>query len=148
MPDPEKTTLVAPDPLPDPEWEFPEPSTDLVFDDGEPLESHRHRIAINVLINLGICGLIKSQFLREKAGRASLLSQKLGFYFLASPLVQLRANAAQQRADRLAERLRITSKIKPGIFDEKRGTAALLIKNSGFYFIFNPKGVRSRPGCR
>jgi len=35
---------------------------------------------------LGICGLIKSQFLREKAGSASLLSQKLGFYFLASPL--------------------------------------------------------------
>jgi len=29
--------------------------------------------------------------------------------------------------------------IKPGIFDEKRGTAALLIKNSGFYFVRNPK---------
>jgi len=29
----------------------------------------------------------KSQFLREKAGSASLLSQKLGFYFLASPLL-------------------------------------------------------------
>jgi len=28
--------------------------------------------------------------------------------------------------------------IKPRIFDEKRGNAALLIKNSGFYFIFNP----------
>jgi|GEM_PF-1105091 len=27
---------------------------------------------------------------------------------------------------------------KPGIFDEKRGTAALLIKNSRFCFIFNP----------
>gem|GEM_PF-4251027 len=35
-------------------------------------------------------------------------------------------------------RLRITYKTKPGIFDEKRGTAALLIKNSGFCFIFNP----------
>ena len=34
---------------------------------------------------------------------------------------------------------RITYEIKPGIFDEKRGMAALLIKNSGFYFIFNPK---------
>ena len=34
--------------------------------------------------------------------------------------------------------LRITYEIKPGIFDEKRGNAALLIKNSGFYFIFNP----------
>jgi len=28
--------------------------------------------------------------------------------------------------------------IKPGIFDEKRGNAALLIKNSGFYFTFDP----------
>jgi|GEM_PF-46253 len=37
-------------------------------------------------LTLGICGLIKSPFLREKAGRASLLSQKWGFYFLASPL--------------------------------------------------------------
>jgi len=35
--------------------------------------------------------------------------------------------------------LRITYEVKPGIFDEKRGIAALLIKNSGFYFIFNPK---------
>jgi len=31
--------------------------------------------------------------------------------------------------------LRIENKIKPGIFDEKRGIAALLIKNSGFYFV-------------
>jgi len=35
--------------------------------------------------------------------------------------------------------LRITYEIKPGIFDEKRGIAALLIKNSGFYLIFNHK---------
>gem|GEM_PF-4419533 len=35
--------------------------------------------------------------------------------------------------------LRIDNKIKPGIFDEKRGIAALLIKNSGFYFVRNPK---------
>jgi len=34
--------------------------------------------------------------------------------------------------------LRITYEIKPEIFDEKRGNAALLIKNSGFYLIFNP----------
>jgi len=34
--------------------------------------------------------------------------------------------------------LGIENKIKPGIFDEKRGIAPLLIKNSGFYFIFNP----------
>jgi len=31
-------------------WEPPTPPTDLVFDDGEPLESNRHRIAMNVLI--------------------------------------------------------------------------------------------------
>jgi|GEM_PF-2356357 len=36
-------------------------------------------------------------------------------------------------------KLKITYEIEPGIFDEKRGNAALLIKNSGFYFIFNPK---------
>jgi Uma2 family endonuclease len=51
MQNPEKTALITPDPLPDPEWEFPEPPTDLVFDDGEPLESNRHRIAMNVLID-------------------------------------------------------------------------------------------------
>jgi len=34
--------------------------------------------------------------------------------------------------------IRIENKIKPGIFDEKRGNAALLIKNSGFYFIRDP----------
>lgn len=32
------------------DWEPPMPPTDLIFDDGEPLESNRHRIAINVLI--------------------------------------------------------------------------------------------------
>ena len=31
-------------------WEPPAPPTDLIFDDGEPLESNRHRIAMNVLI--------------------------------------------------------------------------------------------------
>ncbi len=34
----------------DVEWEPPMPPTDLIFDDGEPLESNRHRIAMNVLI--------------------------------------------------------------------------------------------------
>jgi len=34
--------------------------------------------------------------------------------------------------------LRIENKTKPGIFDEKRGSAALLIKNSGFYFVRDP----------
>ena len=28
--------------------------------------------------------------------------------------------------------------MKPGIFDEKRGNAALLIKNSGFHFVRDP----------
>ncbi|MUG92966.1 hypothetical protein F7734_11170 [Scytonema sp. UIC 10036] len=31
-------------------YEVPTPPTNLIFDDGEPLESNRHRIAINVLI--------------------------------------------------------------------------------------------------
>ncbi|ASC72651.1 Hypothetical Protein XM38_036090 [Halomicronema hongdechloris C2206] len=33
-----------------PEWEPPAPPTDLIFDDGVPLASNRHRIAVNVLI--------------------------------------------------------------------------------------------------
>ncbi|MGB7059051.1 MAG: Uma2 family endonuclease [Geitlerinemataceae cyanobacterium] len=32
------------------DWEPPMPPTDLVFDDGEPLESNRHRVAMNALI--------------------------------------------------------------------------------------------------
>jgi Uma2 family endonuclease len=32
------------------EWQPPEPPMDLIFDDGEPLETNRHRIAMNVLI--------------------------------------------------------------------------------------------------
>ncbi|MEH1900126.1 MAG: hypothetical protein V7L04_01560 [Nostoc sp.] len=32
------------------DWEHPTPPTDLIFDDGEALESNRHRIAMNVLI--------------------------------------------------------------------------------------------------
>jgi len=39
---------------------------------------------------------------------------------------------------------RLTHEIKPGIVDEQRGSAALLINNSGFYFIFNPKRARGR----
>lgn len=33
------------------DWEAPRPPTDLIFDDGEPLETNRHRIAMNVLID-------------------------------------------------------------------------------------------------
>jgi len=32
------------------DWDPPMPPTDLIFDDGEPLESNRHRIAMNLLI--------------------------------------------------------------------------------------------------
>ena len=38
-------------------WEFPKPPTDLIFDDGEPLETHRHRIAINLLIDSTLTAL-------------------------------------------------------------------------------------------
>ncbi len=38
------------DPNDQQDWEHPSPPTDLIFDDGEPLESNRHRIAMNVLI--------------------------------------------------------------------------------------------------
>jgi Uma2 family endonuclease len=31
-------------------WELHQPPTDLIFDDGEPLESNRHRVGMNVLI--------------------------------------------------------------------------------------------------
>ena len=33
------------------EWTPPLPPTDLIFDDGEPMESNRHRIAMNLLID-------------------------------------------------------------------------------------------------
>jgi Uma2 family endonuclease len=34
----------------DTEWNPPSPPTDLIFDDGEPLETNQHRVAMNVLI--------------------------------------------------------------------------------------------------
>ncbi len=46
----ELTTGTNPETAVAPEWEPPLPPTDLIFDDGEPLESNRHRIAMNVLI--------------------------------------------------------------------------------------------------
>lgn len=36
--------------VPLPDWKPPLPPTNLIFDDGEPLETNRHRIAMNVLI--------------------------------------------------------------------------------------------------
>lgn len=41
----------------EPEWHPPEPPTNLIFDDGEPLESNRHRIAMNVLIDSALHAL-------------------------------------------------------------------------------------------
>ena len=32
------------------EWEIPQPPTDLIFDDGMPMESNKHRINMNILI--------------------------------------------------------------------------------------------------
>ena len=43
-----------------------------------------------------------------------------------------------RRPSHVLKQLAHRYKIKPGIFDEKRGTAALLIKNSGFYFVRAP----------
>ncbi len=40
-----------------PDWETTIPPTNLIFDDGEPLESNRHRIAMNVLIHSIMEGL-------------------------------------------------------------------------------------------
>jgi len=37
---------------------------------------------------------------------------------------------------------RIENEIKPGIFEEKRGIAALLFKNSRFYFVRAPMGCK------
>jgi Uma2 family endonuclease len=44
------TTNPEPDLQPEEVWTPTLPPTDLIFDDGEPLESNRHRIAMNTLI--------------------------------------------------------------------------------------------------
>ena len=46
----EVATEVSPQGAANYDWEPPMPPTDLIFDDGEPLESNRHRIGMNVLI--------------------------------------------------------------------------------------------------
>jgi len=38
-------------------WQPPPPPADLIFDDGEPLETNRHRIAMNVLIDSALQAL-------------------------------------------------------------------------------------------
>ncbi|HBL13532.1 MAG TPA: hypothetical protein DD379_19475 [Cyanobacteria bacterium UBA11162] len=43
------------------DWEPPMPPTDLIFGDGEPLETNRHRIAMNTLI----CSLQQKQGLEQ-----------------------------------------------------------------------------------
>jgi len=57
---------------------------------------------------------------------------------LRLPLEQAVGDATAKLPSMMKLMVRITYEIKPGIFDEKRGNAALLIKNSGFYFIFIP----------
>ncbi|GAB4300308.1 MAG: hypothetical protein Fur0025_39890 [Oscillatoriaceae cyanobacterium] len=39
----ELTVNISPETAVEQEWEPPMPPTDLIFDDGEPLESNRHR---------------------------------------------------------------------------------------------------------
>lgn len=40
------------------DWEHPTPPTALIFDDGVPLESNRHRMAMNVLIDSALTALV------------------------------------------------------------------------------------------
>jgi len=53
-----KVTTTQSAPQPESAWEHPTPPTDLIFDDGEPLESNRHRIAMNVLIDSALTALV------------------------------------------------------------------------------------------
>ena len=52
-----ETTTEQEAPYPDAIWEAIAPPTDLIFDDGEPLETNRHRIGMNVLIDSVLAGL-------------------------------------------------------------------------------------------
>lgn len=58
-----------------PDWEPPLPPTDLIFDDGEPLESNRHRIAMNALIRL---------MLVAKSGRTDYFTSGNMFIYYSS----------------------------------------------------------------
>ena len=44
------TREIVPQTTVETDWEPPMPPSDLIFDDGEPLETNRHRIAMNALI--------------------------------------------------------------------------------------------------
>jgi len=52
-----EATIAQSPPSPFIDWEPPTPPTDLIFDDGVPLESKRHRIAMNVLIDSAMAAL-------------------------------------------------------------------------------------------
>ncbi len=66
---PIKTTVTIPD------SRHPIPPIDLIFDDGEPLESNRHRIAMNVLIRSLLVGLGEREdyFLSTTAGNKCVI---------------------------------------------------------------------------
>ncbi|WP_192925027.1 hypothetical protein [Sodalinema gerasimenkoae] len=49
-------------------WQPTPPPSNLVFDDGEPLESHRHRLAMNLLIDSVEVTLSHRQHPRLKHG--------------------------------------------------------------------------------
>ena len=71
-------------------WEVPTPPTDLVFEDGEPLETPRHRIAMNLLICY--------------------------FVLLPEEAEQQRADQERQRADRAEqEKVKLLERLRGGI---------------------------------
>jgi Uma2 family endonuclease len=67
--------------IPEAEWMPPMPPTDLIFDDGEPMESNRHRIAMNALI--------------QSAEIA--LSQRFDFFVGGNMFIYFNSNQARNR---------------------------------------------------
>jgi hypothetical protein len=59
-------------------WEPTPPPTDLIFDDGEPLESNRHRIAMNVLDSLPTAGLRRTRRLLHRWQYVYLFQPRTG----------------------------------------------------------------------
>ncbi len=76
------TPDIALEPQAPPEWEPPVPPTDLIFDDGVPLESNRHRIAMNVLI---------------RSTQQALLAQTEDFFVGGNMFVYYSRNQAMNR---------------------------------------------------